>query len=307
MLGDLDLAGSKGLEIGPRTAPMVAKSEGPVLYVDYTSTEALRAAQFDPSIDPAAIAEVDIVWGERPLAEAVGEPLDYVVASHVIEHVPDLIGWLAELRATLKPGGVLGLAVPDRRFTFDRLRRESGLPEMIEAWLLGRRQPSIAQVFDACSGAVPVDAGAAWRGELDLDPDAPLAQAPDALRLARSLLTDPRYLDAHVWVFTPSSFLATARALAALDLFPFLIDAFHATEPGSGEFQVRLRATGPGERAAVEASIARALNAQGPGPSGIEALERENAALRAECATLRASTSWRLTAPLRTLVSRLRR
>ncbi len=42
-------------------------------------------------------------------------------------------------------------------------------------------------------------------------------------------------------------------------------------------------------------------------PTGLQALARENAALREEIAILRASTSWRLTAPLRAIAARLRR
>lgn len=308
MLGDLDLARSRGMEIGPRSAPMVTKAEGPVLYVDYAPTEELRAAQFDPSIDPGAICEVDIVWGTRPLAEAVGEPLDYVVASHVIEHVPDLIGWLAELRATLKPGGVLGLAIPDRRFTFDHLRRESGLAEMVEAYLSKRRQPSIAQVFDACAGAVAVDAAAAWRDGFTVDPDAPLAQGAGALKLAASLLDNPRYLDAHVWVFTPASLLANLRGMAAMGLLGFAVDAWSPTERGSIEFHVRLLAVEPGDPA-IEAGFARARAAvdQAPSPGAPPSeLERDNAALRAQRDALLASRFWRWTAPLRRLAERMR-
>jgi SAM-dependent methyltransferase len=283
---------------------MVTKAEGPVLYVDYTTTEALRAAQFDASIDTAAICEVDIVWGERPLAEAAGEPVDYVVASHVIEHVPDVIGWLAELRATLKPGGVLGLAIPDRRFTFDRLRRDSGLAEMVEAFLLKRRQPSVGQIFDACAGAVAVEAGAAWSPGFTVDAAQPLAQAPGALKLAASLLTNPRYLDAHVWVFTPESFLAAARGMAAMDLLPFTIAAFLPTVRGSAEFHVRLEAGDASDRGAILASLDRAQvaldSADNPEPPP-SALEQENAALRAERDALVASRFWRWTAPLRRL------
>jgi SAM-dependent methyltransferase len=334
MLGDLDLSRSRGLEIGPRQAPMVSKAEGPVLYVDYATTEELRAAQFDSSIDPATICEVDNVWGGRPLAQAEGAPFDYVVASHVIEHVPDLIGWLAELRAALKPGGVVGLAIPDRRFTFDRPRRESGLGEMVEAYLTEARRPSIAQVFDACAGATPVDAAAAWRGEPWGDPGAPLAQAPNALALARNLLEAPRYMDAHVWVFTPASFLQTIRTLAAMDLFPFTVEAFNPTPPGWGEFHVRLKAARRGDRAAIDRSIAAAQAAPVPEPPDLAALAaarekaalqderdvlagslaatqdelaaqvREAAALRAEREALLASRSWRLTAPLRALGAR---
>jgi hypothetical protein len=287
---------------------VVARTEGPVKYVDYTDTRSLRAAQFDPAIDIDQIVDVDIVWGERRLREAAGGEVDYVVASHVIEHVPDLIGWLHELREVLKPGGVLGLAVPDRRFTFDVLRRETDLAEVVEAYLTQSRRPTIRQVFDAASASAEVDVGAAWRGEPAADPEAPLKGAPGALRLARSLKVNPRYLDAHCWVFTPASFLDLAAALGRLELFPFAVEDFFPTETGAIEFQLRLRALAAGE-AGAEDSIGRARETLA-GADRPEApptpFDRELESLRAERDALLASTSWRVTAPLRALSRLLR-
>jgi len=265
MLGSCDIAQSLGLEIGALNAPMVRKSEGRVLYVDYASTDIVRANQHDPAVNKAEIVEIDIVWGDRPLAAAVGEPVDYVIASHVIEHVPDLIGWLGELHASLKPGGTLGLAIPDRRFTFDVHRRESLLAEMVEAYLLKFRRPSIRQVFDAASLAQTVDVGAAWAGkyrETSVPPHAVrpefIAHLPASFTLARSLLEQPRYVDAHCWVFTPASFLDTAQWLAGLQMFPYAIEDFFPTETGWLEFQVRLIAVAPDATACVIEQIEKA-------------------------------------------------
>lgn len=52
-------------------------------------------------------------------------PFDYAVASHVFEHLPNPVGWLRDVAALLVPRGVIALAVPDRRFTFDFFRRET--------------------------------------------------------------------------------------------------------------------------------------------------------------------------------------
>ncbi|MCY7273284.1 MAG: class I SAM-dependent methyltransferase [Phormidesmis sp. CAN_BIN44] len=67
------------------------------------------------------IVDVDYVWGEKSLIDLLETeaPLDYVIASHVIEHVPDFIGWLSEVRGILKPGGILSLAIPDKRQCLD--------------------------------------------------------------------------------------------------------------------------------------------------------------------------------------------
>jgi hypothetical protein len=267
ILGNLDVRRLKGLEIGAQHAPLVAKSEGDVRYVDYATADEIRAGWTKTHVvDPAALVDVDIVWGVTPLRDTVPEPVDYIVASHVIEHVPDLVGWLAELRAALKDDGLVCLAVPDRRFTFDLFRAETALSEVIEAHLLGHRRPTIRQVFDALSRTRPNPHAEAWES----DPKARLAPMPEKLRRAYDTVTDlvarPRYFDTHCWVFTPRSFLAVAEGLHALDLLPFRLAHFGPTPRGGMEFYVRLApAASPAEVAASLVS-ARAVLAQAPVP-----------------------------------------
>jgi hypothetical protein len=303
-----------GLEIGALDAPLVRKGAHDVRYVDYAETAVVRANQFDPAVRIDEIVDVDIVWGKVRLARAVGEPVDYVIASHVIEHVPDLIGWLDEIAEALKAGGVLGLAVPDKRFTFDALRRESGLAEAIEAWLEGARRPSLRQVFDAASLGVAVDAAEVWAGRFE--PTTRRAEVLDrlapALGLARSLHASPRYNDAHCWVFTPNSFLDLAEELATLQLFPFRVDAFHPAEPGGAEFLVRLvRAPTPADADILESIRQTRIRLPvevpaAPEPMPPDACRAERiAALEAELAALRRSHSWRITAPLRAISRRI--
>jgi SAM-dependent methyltransferase len=342
MLG-ADGARGRGLEIGALHAPLLRRPEHDVRYVDYAATEVVRANQFDPAIDPAAIVEVDIVWGGAPLHEAVGEPVDYIAASHVIEHVPDLIGWLLELHRALRPGGRLGLAVPDKRFTFDALRHDSTLAEAVEAYLLGYRRPSLRQVFDVAAQGIAVDGAEVWNGRFQ--PEARRAEVleriPGAFALAQSLARAPRYNDAHCWVFTPASFLDLLEEFAALGLFPFAVEAFHPTLEGAGEFQVRLRALPDGAEGEARGAIERAREALADAPApparggegkelqaALDAANAEAARLRAALAAsretaealagqareaaaaleaVRASTSWRDTAPLRTLGQAVKR
>jgi SAM-dependent methyltransferase len=116
ILAGIDLRSSSGAEIGALNKPLVRQAEGEILYVDYADTDHLkRHYSADQSVDIDAIVEVDAIWGERTLADCLGgRTVDYVVASHVIEHTPDLITWLEEIRSILRPGGTLRLAVPDR-------------------------------------------------------------------------------------------------------------------------------------------------------------------------------------------------
>lgn len=330
LLGGVDLAHSTGLEIGALHAPIVRRDEGRILYVDYAATEVVRANRNDPNIDPETIVEVDIVWGERRLAEAAGERVDYVVASHVIEHVPDLIGWLDELAEVLKPGGVLGLAIPDRRFTFDRLRNETTVADVFEAWLDQRRLPRPRQILDVAHLGVEAEASRLWAGD-EMRPDEAVldARLAGAVKLATQVHAAPRYVDIHCWVFTPTSFLSLARSLATLGRFPFRVEAFFPTEPGGWEFHARLVSCVDPRDPAILSSIAvaqaSAIGAAVPGPEAeVEAapppavaapvddgellrVRAEAQRLRDELEALRASTSWRATAPFRALVGWLRR
>src|SRR4030095_5200067 len=141
----------RGIEIGALDKPIITPEMGDIKYVDYAPSEELRRSHGNtPTVDVSRIVSVDYVWGDSSLREAIGsdEHVDYVVASHVLEHVPDLVTWFHELAEILEPGGIVSLIVPDKRFIFDRLRRTSSLSEVIEAWLTRLRKPSVRQVFD---------------------------------------------------------------------------------------------------------------------------------------------------------------
>lgn len=261
ILAGVDVAGWRGLEIGPHDRPLVLKADGPVEYVDYTDTATLRAQAY-VGVDPETIPEVDHVWATRPLREMIGEPVRYIVASHVIEHVPDLAGWLRELHGAMTQDGVLALVVPDRRFTFDLLRPESTLGDVVEAYLQERRTPSLRHVFDNCALGVVVDHQQAWREPL-ARPDLPRLVGDDALQFAfdqcAEIARRPRYIDSHCWIFTPTSFLSILEGLARLKLLAFAVRTFEPTRKDDIEFFVQL--TPETEIEAVLASIATAREA----------------------------------------------
>jgi SAM-dependent methyltransferase len=270
LLGNLDPAGTLGVEIGALHAPTVTRAEGRVLYVDHLPTETLRRTLRHPGVHPDDVLPVDIVWpGPAPggvsLAAAIGEPAGYVIARHVIEHVPDLIGWLQHIHAALRPGGILGLAIPDRRVTFDSCRNDSTIGEVVAAHLEQRRRPSPSQIIEAA--AFSAAAGSGWRAEQGRGlPPATLAALPDLFRwLKHHPGIAEQTIDVHCWVFTPCSFLALAEALAVIGCFPFVIEAFYPTEPGAIEFQLRLRATSPADPA-IPAAIAAARAATQTAP-----------------------------------------
>lgn len=248
LLQGLDLRALAGAEIGPLDRPLVRKSDGSVYYVDHVATEALRAKwSADPNIDLSKL-HVDAVWGALSLREGIATAagpgfagLDYVVASHVIEHVPDVITWLQEIQAVLKPGGQLRLAVPDKRFSFDYLRSTSSLADMLYAWQCKARVPNAPCVLDFCLNAAVVDLHAAWRAPLDPATLKRYHEFAGALALAQDARTSGNYHDVHCWVFTPASMARCFAVLARQGLLGFACERFYDTEVDNLEFILALR------------------------------------------------------------------
>lgn len=242
------VAEGRGLEIGPLHAPRLAKGAYAVEYVDHTTTEELRRKYADDGemadrLDD--IVEVDHVWnGDHPLVVVVGDaaPYDFVFASHVVEHAPDMIGWLREIAAVLVDGGRLCLAIPDKRLCFDVNRDLTAMSDLVDAHLRGLKAPGYRQIYDFHSRIVAVDAGALWAGTADytgvwrddLDPDA------WAYEQCRKHQATGEYVDGHCQVFTPGSFLDLYARLVKLDLIEYRIAEFVPTVVNTIEFQVVL-------------------------------------------------------------------
>lgn len=239
ILKHLDLS-SPGLEIGALDKPLVGRGDGAVLYVDHAGTDELRRKyRDDPNVGD--IVDVDVVWSEGRLAQSLGGkgPVSWVIASHVLEHAPDLVGWLEEVAEVLAPGGILSLALPDKRFCFDAKRRPSDLSDVVGAHVEGRRQPSLAAVFDFWARYTTVDCNAAWGGRLDRLPDDDDQLGLDKARLARAITA---YNDVHCWVFTPASLIDILRRLVVLGLMPWYeIVEFTPTPVNAVEFFLALR------------------------------------------------------------------
>lgn len=233
-----------GVEIGPLTNPTVTRDQGRVYYIDHATTEDLQAKYAnDPNVDISKIVDVDYVWGEKSLLELTQahQPFDYLIASHVIEHVPDLIGWLEEIRTILKPGGILSFAIPDKRQCFDYKRQTTRLCDVFEAYLYRSRKPSPRQIFDHVASVVHFQGMHAWGETVDETAEFTHHNSlHDAQAIAKAAFESGAYHDVHCWVFTPASFFKLFEELAQLGLLKFEVVQFYETV--GCEFYVSLRA-----------------------------------------------------------------
>ncbi len=242
----IDVLGGRGLEIGPLHSPIVKPSEAEVRYVDVHLTPELKAYySTHPGMQVDDIVEVHhalIVDGQaRSLPEAVAPdaPFDWVIASHVIEHVPDLVGWLHDVAAVLVDGGRLALAIPDRRYCFDALRPPTTVGQVLQAHFDGDTRPSVRAVFDHFSTAAEVDLASAWRGE-PVDPISVIHGNEIAWDHVQRVIETGEYQDCHVWLFTPGSFATQLRTLGELGLLGLVPVSVEPTAQGSIEFYATL-------------------------------------------------------------------
>jgi hypothetical protein len=256
-----------GLEIGPAFSPLLPKARGyRVETLDHAGRDDLVEKYAGaPGVDTSRIEPVDYVSTGTSIFAAINDPAryDYIVASHVIEHTPDLLGFLGDCEKLLKPDGVLALAVPDKRFSFDALRPLTSTGDVLQAHVEGRSRHTPGCVFD--EGAYNVLRG----GELSWEAsnDGPLAffrPLAHGKSLFECALASPDYIDVHAWQFTPSSFRLIIDDLHGAGCLGLRELAFHH---GRGrEFIAALSAAGPGpglsrldlaKRAIVESSQIR--------------------------------------------------
>ena len=91
--------------------------------IDHATREELVDKYRPHNVDVSQIETVDWVWKGEPLDELLGPErhgaYDFFIASHVIEHFPDLLGFLRNVENLLRVGGVLSLVIPDKRYCFD--------------------------------------------------------------------------------------------------------------------------------------------------------------------------------------------
>ncbi len=255
ILFDVDIAESVGVEIGALANPMVKKTDGDVRYIDRDSTEKIKEwYQKSDVVDQDKIVDVDYVWGDQTLAEATGvmEGFDYCFASHVLEHVPDLIGWLGEVSSILKEKGVASFSIPDRRYTFDYLRAESTVGELLEAYFYKSRKPTVRQIYDHFSLFTELNIEEAWQPFFDGSKLVPAFDPSKAYSFCIDSVKNNKYIDTHCWVFTSTYFLAALTSLSEFGLLDFKIRNFFDVEANTFEFVVQLEkissSLSPGEK-----------------------------------------------------------
>lgn len=238
------------LELGPLNRPIADKSIYPnAFYCDVRSTEDVRKLYSGNDyleatgimVDPATIVPIDYVIKENyeKTFENV-EKFDYVIASHVLEHMEDLIFALRDISTVLKPGGIFCIIYPDKRYCFDHFRTSASFRDAYRVFRNGIVE-NAPMVLDFYYSVIPENNPYLfWRKEgiFDLLPKASFESAVEHYDQA---LNGIRMDDVHYWPFSDMDFLKFLYDCTRAKLIPFRCTSFWRTAENGQQFMIALQ------------------------------------------------------------------
>jgi SAM-dependent methyltransferase len=178
-----------GIEIGALHFPLKVPSGATVRYVDRMAADELRAQY--PELDEAPLVAVDVIDDGEKLPQFKNATVDFVIANHMIEHCQSPIESIENWLRVLKPGGVLFMAVPDKRYTFDVHRAITPLGHVVRDYREGPHWSRSMHFREVVSGDANSD---------------DTSRSEDEIAAAAQRLSDDDYsIHFHVW--TQAEFL----------------------------------------------------------------------------------------------------
>ncbi|HEX6310686.1 MAG TPA: methyltransferase domain-containing protein, partial [Acidimicrobiia bacterium] len=194
--------------------PLPVPPTAHVRYVDRMPVD--EQLRHYPELGGVPLAPVDLIASADDLSVLPDASVDFVIANHLLEHVEDPIAALCEFERVLRPRGVVYLALPDHRTTFDRDRELTTVEHLLREHAEGTAATRRDHYLD-------------WARNVDR------ARPEDVERHADRLMSDRYSIHFHCW--NPDTFLdffVAARRQATLD---FSVAAFAPPEgPADPEF-----------------------------------------------------------------------
>jgi SAM-dependent methyltransferase len=131
------LSGS-GIEIGALHYPLSVPADADVRYVDRFEETQLR--EHYPELAELPLVPVSLIGSAQDLSALSDDSVDFVIANHLFEHLDNPIRGLQEMFRVLRAGGVLYLALPEPRATFDSKRDLTTVEHLVRDYRSGPEQ-----------------------------------------------------------------------------------------------------------------------------------------------------------------------
>lgn len=229
----------KMLEIGPLDNPQL-NHRSP----DYYSIDVFSKAQLiqnyinDPKVNKERIVEPSYVIENNDYSQ-IHHTFQCIFSSHNIEHMPCVITFLNNLDSVLDKNGTIYLIIPDKRYCFDYFKRESDIYDILQLYYEKNSRPRFFDVLRMVSQGTHNDPIAHWNNQHGtIHPDDDLLQSYSGIL---QQYVSGVYIDSHVNLFTPQSFMHIINLLNKLNLIRLKIHKIYHTLHGSNEFYVLLK------------------------------------------------------------------
>lgn len=240
------LTGKRVLELGALDMPTFENYEADIDYMDYYSDDEFKemASKGGLSRPLETLVSVKHVVKEKHFANRINDRYDLIIAAHVIEHIPDPLSWLAELSDLLTPRGFIFLAIPDRRYTLDYLRRETTPVDLIRNFKNNTKLPDIYSIADFYFYKRNINGREVWQNpeiisEKINEPSPTLLEA--LAKAERSLISGSEHANVHCNVFSYSSFAELWKAIAQTGVVDLELDLLADVQRDGNEFWAFLR------------------------------------------------------------------
>lgn len=129
-IGSQYLSGS-GMEIGALQNPLkLPSTQIRVKYVDRMTKKDLQ--KHYPELRQHNLVDVDVIDDGETLTTFSDHELDFIIANHFLEHCEDPIRTLKNFWRVLRPDGLIYLAIPDKRLTFDKNRTSTTIDHLVK-------------------------------------------------------------------------------------------------------------------------------------------------------------------------------
>jgi SAM-dependent methyltransferase len=127
-----------GLEVGALQRRLEVPVHCSVTYVDRLPLPNLL--EHYPELRGQPLQAPDLIDDGETLSKVTSDTQDFVIANHFLEHCENPIQTILNFLRVLRNGGILYLAVPDKRFTFDIGRPVTPYSVLAETFRDGRRR-----------------------------------------------------------------------------------------------------------------------------------------------------------------------
>ncbi|WP_313186810.1 methyltransferase domain-containing protein [Lacrimispora sp.] len=238
------------LEIGPLNRPIFTKDQYPnCFYCDIRTTEAIKAlysgnAYLETtgiSIAIDTIVDIDFVLRKNysNTFENI-EKFDFVIMSHVIEHVDDILYFFDDILSALKPGGSLIIVYPDKRYCFDHYRQEASFRDAFEVSQEGYKANG-RMVFDFLFNAIQENSEPFFWQAYQMENHMPVNSFEAAKAAYNRIMDGLHEDDVHYWPFSDIGFLKFLYDCTRAGLLKFTCTDFVPTAENTQQFFVTLR------------------------------------------------------------------